>query len=244
MLHYLDDFIMVASNQASAVAQKQMLVSMWERLGVPMEVSKLEGPSQSIKFLGIEFDTVALQLRLPDEKLQRLKAGLTNCIQRDALFKKELENLVGLLQFTTKVVRPGCCFLRCLYSMQNIGSKPNHHVHLNRPAMADIMWWHLFISTWNGISMLWNHAFSQYVSQPQESDASDLTTKSAALAPMSHFQRWDRLRPLCIATKEMIPIVVAAAIFGKQWSQKVVQFHVDNMAVVQVIDATFCSDNL
>jgi len=48
---------------------------------------------------------------------------------------------------------------------------------------------------------------------------------------------------LCITSKEMIPIVVVAAIFGKQWSQKVIQFHVDNMAVVQVINATFCSDD-
>ena len=22
--------------------------------------------------------------------------------------------------------------------------------------MADIFWWHLFVSTWNGISMLWD----------------------------------------------------------------------------------------
>ena len=47
--------------------------------------------------------------------------------------------------------------------------------------------------------------------------------------------------PTVYQTKQMIHIVVAAAIFGKQWSQKVVQFRVDNMAVVQVINATFCS---
>ena len=39
-----------------------------------------------------------------------------------------------------------------------------------------------------------------------------------------HFQWWDRLRPLCIAMKEMIPIVVAAAIFGKEWPGKNVEF--------------------
>jgi len=50
-----------------------------------------------------------------------------------------------------------------------------------------------------------------------------------------HFQWWDNVRPLCIATKEMIPIVVAAAIFGKQWSQKVIQFHVNNMAAVHFL---------
>ena len=88
--------------------------------------------------------------------MQCLKSELARCIRRDALFKKELESLVGLLQFVTKVVRPGCCFLRRLYSMKCIGLKPNHHIYLNIPAIADITWWHLFISTWNGISMLWD----------------------------------------------------------------------------------------
>jgi len=37
--------------------------------------------------------------------------------------------------------------------------------------------------------------------------------------------------------------VVAAAIFGKEWSGEIVEFRVDNMAVVHVINATFCSDN-
>jgi len=100
-LHYLDDFIRVASSKTLAASQKQSLISTWEKLGVPMEVSKLEGPAQCIKFLGIEVDTVSLQLRLSADKLQRLKAELASCILRVTLFKKELESLVGLLQFAT-----------------------------------------------------------------------------------------------------------------------------------------------
>jgi len=57
---------MVASSQASVVvSQKQILVSLWERLGVSMGVSKLEGPFQSRKFFGIECFS-------PEEKLQHL----------------------------------------------------------------------------------------------------------------------------------------------------------------------------
>ena len=63
LLHYLDDFILVAKNHSEAIIQKNTLTTAWEKLGVPMEVSKLEGPSQTLKFLGIEVDTVNLQLR-------------------------------------------------------------------------------------------------------------------------------------------------------------------------------------
>ena len=93
-LHYLDDFIIVSPSQTSAEFDKQALVLLWECLGVPMEMSKLEGQSQTIKFLGIDIDTVALQLILPDDKLQCLKSELARCIRRDTLFKKELESLI------------------------------------------------------------------------------------------------------------------------------------------------------
>ena len=37
-------------------------------------------------------------------------------------------------------------------------------------------------------------------------------------------------------------MVLAAAIFGPQWSGKVVQFKIDNAAVVQVIEATYAQN--
>ena len=156
LLHYLDDFILVAKNHSEAIIQKNTLTTVWEKLGVPMEVSKLEGPSQTLKFLGIEVDTVNLQLHLPEDKLSQLKKELASLILARTVSKGDLESLVGLLQFATKVIRPGRPFLRQLYSAQNIGKLPTHHIRLNLSTMADILWWHLFISTWNGISMLWD----------------------------------------------------------------------------------------
>ena len=44
---------------------------------------------------------------------------------------------------------------------------------------------------------------------------------------------------LPIATKEMIPIVISAAIYGNQWTGKIVHFRTDNMAVVHVVNSLF-----
>ena len=38
-----------------------------------------------------------------------------------------------------------------------------------------------------------------------------------------------------IAVKELFPMVIAAAIYGNQWSGKLVLFRVDNLAVVEVL---------
>ena len=39
---------------------------------------------------------------------------------------------------------------------KTLGSHPEHHVHLNSSASADILWWHLFTADWNSMSMLWD----------------------------------------------------------------------------------------
>lgn len=71
LLHYLDDFIFTTASRVEAEEMKQVLISTWEELGIPLEPSKLEGPETCLTFLGIEVDTVALQLRLPSDKLSQ-----------------------------------------------------------------------------------------------------------------------------------------------------------------------------
>ena len=98
-LHYLDDFIVVAGNQYKPEQQKDTLLRTFDKLKVPIEQSKLEGPSTCRSFLGIEIDTESLQLRLPNSKLLNLKETLAECSQLRCLTKINLLKLTGLLQF-------------------------------------------------------------------------------------------------------------------------------------------------
>ena len=155
-LHYLDDYIFVAGDINPARLHKSTLLNVFTRLGIPVEQSKLEGPSTCLSFLGIEVDTGCLQLRLPNHKLADLMETLERCTEHESLRKKQLEHLTGLLQLATKVVRPGRPFLRRLYALQGIGNFSNHLVCLNRGAQADILWWYFFVKQRNGVSRLWD----------------------------------------------------------------------------------------
>ena len=55
-LHYLDNYILVASSKSEAEQQKQMLCSMFNKLKVPLKTSKLDGPATCLSFLGKEVD--------------------------------------------------------------------------------------------------------------------------------------------------------------------------------------------
>jgi len=45
-----------------------------------------------------------------------------------------------------------------------------------------------------------------------------------------------------LQVKELIPVVIAAALFGHQWQGHLVQMVVDNMSVVQVLNSTYSKD--
>ena len=58
VLHYLDDFALVAPDVGSAQHAKGEMCRLFSSLGLPLEPNKLEGPSSCLTFLRIEVDMV------------------------------------------------------------------------------------------------------------------------------------------------------------------------------------------
>lgn len=67
-------------------------------------------------FLGLEFDTVKMEARLPEDKLEKAIKRVAKLLEKSSsTTHKELQSLVGLFSFAAKVVYPGRAFLRRLY---------------------------------------------------------------------------------------------------------------------------------
>jgi len=72
-LHYLDDFLLLGPPKSSACAQSlQCTLQVCGDLGVPVAAHKTEGPACQLTFLGIQINTISMELSLPSEKLTRL----------------------------------------------------------------------------------------------------------------------------------------------------------------------------
>ena len=84
----------------------------------------------TITFLGMELDSVALEIRLPQEKLSQLKAVLASWRGRKVCRKRDLLSLIGLLSHACKVVRAGRSFLRRLIDLSTIAKHLHHFIRL------------------------------------------------------------------------------------------------------------------
>ena len=66
---------------------------------------KLEGPSTTVTFLGILIDTARLKLRVPLDKLARLRQLVASWLGKSSGRRLDLESLLGHLSHATVVVK-------------------------------------------------------------------------------------------------------------------------------------------
>ena len=242
IFHYVDDFIAVGRPQSAECADTLVIMkATCSESGAPIEEEKCEGPAITLPFLGMELDTVKLEIRLPSDKLERLKSLTAEWRGRKAGIKRELRSLIGILNHACKAVRQGRTFLRRLIDLTKAVKHPNHFIRLNTAARSDIMWWYEFANTWNGVSML-----SDRRTSPDTFVTSDASGRwgCGAYCEADWFQlQWGpESVHLHITIKELILIVIAATIWGKRWSKKTIIAQCDNAAVVAIINSGTSKD--
>ncbi len=97
------------------------------------------------------------------------------------------------------------------------------------PARADIAWWFTFLRSWNGVSLL-------PAAEPSQSILSDASGSWRCGATWNG--RWFQIPwppswvTTSVAPKELVPIVVAIALWGALWTGQRISCYCDNMAVV------------
>ena len=86
VIHYLDDYLLFSRLSSKECADALSLaLQLCKCLGIPVSAHKLEGPATILTFRGILLDTLKLEMRLPDDKLYRLKALIQSWRAKSAI---------------------------------------------------------------------------------------------------------------------------------------------------------------
>ena len=238
IIHYLDDFLFVGRPQTSECAVALDLAEgVCQCLGVPLALEKTEGPTCSLTFLGVCLDTEAMELRLPAEKLTRLAALVRQWQGRKKCQKRELLSLIGQLQHACRVVKPGRSFLRRMIDLSTTTSELHHRIRLNCGFRSDLEWWAMFLARWNGVRML-----SSLGRAPPDvrltSDASGWGCGAFSSSGRWFQCKWpESWAPIHITIKELAPVVIACALWGKEWQGQTVECRMDSAAVVAIVNS-------
>ena len=243
VIHYLDDFLIASYTMSECKSLISNFELMCKNLGVPLATEKTIGPASVITFLGLEIDTNKMCVRIPEEKLSRLKVELEGLLNKKKATLRELQSVTGLLNFCTRAIPPGRSFLRRFYDAMTGLYKPYHKVRVNSNLREDIRVWLTFLDLYNGVYKYdlyeWNDA-SDLNLYTDSAGSSHLGCAAIFVTEWVFFQwpvQW-RHTPLMrdITFLELVPIVLAIHIWGSILENKRIILNTDNNALVAILN--------
>lgn len=240
--HVLDDFCIVQACGHSCQSDLQNFENMCASLGIPLSPEKTCGPSTCLPFLGIELDSVVSEARLPTDKIQKCLRKIAEFYHRNKVTLKELQSLVGLLNFACSVV-PGRAFLRRLINLMEGVKHPMHHIRITAPVRADLKVWETFLEDFNGKSFFIDETFLTSPDLLLFTDAAASLGYSGIYGRNYFYGAWpSNMQDLHIQVLELYPIMLAVHMYGHLMSNHSVTFMSDNQSVVYVVNKMSSKD--
>ena len=234
--HYSDDYFIVKSQDLQETEKELANVKhILEHLNIPITTEKIEGPSTTITYLGIQINSHNQTIQLPDDKLHELITLLPTWLHKKKCTQKELLSLIGKLRFASKVIRPGRIFLSRLITIAHTVKRLHHSIYLNKEAQADVKWWIDNITHLNRRFVIPDNFTITSDDIKLYTDASS-TIGFRAIYHNAWFQStW----PSAFATssidyKELFAIWAACLTWGTQWPGKRIIFITDNKPITEI----------
>ena len=241
LLNYVDDF--VSAEVKSRIWQGyRHLTKLLQELGVDTSKEKLVEPTTRMEFLGITFDSRELIMEIPKAKIEEIITELDTWLYKTSASRKEIESLVGKLQFAAKCVRMGRTFIvRLINWIRGLNRHEQHRIPLE--ARKDITWWRRFLQEYNGVSLMWlvKHP------EPDTIVATDACKEGyGGIAGKEYFRgKFPReYRDMNIATLELKAVMVALKHWGSIMAGKYFWIHVDNQAVAIILNTGSSRDQM
>lgn len=151
---YLDDFLIISETKEICAKALSVLIQLLRKLGFSIQWGKVVDPTTCITFLGVELDSLAMTLRLPEDKLILLKQELQSSLLCTRFTKRQLQSLAGRLSWAAGVVRGRRVFLRRIFNTIRLLRQNYHRVRITSEVRKDLRWWSSFLFTLNGRSTL------------------------------------------------------------------------------------------
>ena len=219
-----------------------VLLELLRSLGFSISYHKVEPPTTSLVFLGIQIDSVKMQLSLPQDKVRELHTLVDSYALRRHASLKQLQSLAGKLVWACQVVRGGRSFLRRILDYTRPLRGARHKVKLGDDFFKDLSWWQHFLTTFIGKSI---SVDSYRPTVAVEADSCSLGM-GVVCGTDWFYVDWAADAPdihkLHINHKETAAIVVAARRWAPQWEGKSVTVFTDNQTAIHIVNRGTSAD--
>ena len=156
---YIDDILIMAETKQLAEKHTAMLVFLLTKLGFLLSQKSVYDPAQTMEFLGMVVDSLAMKLKVPGEKLKKLRQSARGLLNQETVSAREMSRLVGKMNAMSQGIPPAPLFYRCLQRDLSRALDRGHQSYeapcpLSQGAKEELQWWISYLEQWNGKSLL------------------------------------------------------------------------------------------
>lgn len=218
------------------------LYNLLRDLRIDLSEEKTIQPTTCAEVLGVWFDTELKIIAVTPDRIHETIILLESWRFKEFTTKKQLQSLIGKLQFMAKCVRPGRVFIsRMLLTLRGIPD--GGIVEVNKELKMDVKFWYEFLPRFNGVSVM--KCIDTGVPGAEMSSDCNLRACGAicdneyyhAEFPTSVLNTTDH-----ISQRELLTVVVSLKLWGDRIRGKKVHFHCDNSASVQCVNTGRAKD--
>ena len=245
--NYVDDLGGVEPTKERAQAAYDTLAWLLEDLGLQESKKKAVPPTTQITYLGVQFNSMTMQMSVPPEKLTEVKAEICRWVRKSTISKKELQSLLGKLFWVARVVKYARAFMGRLLDQLRSLSKVHDgkKVPFSEESKKDVRWWAEYLEHFNGVTMIINEdpimlTYEQLLDSPYTICAGDATPTGAGAWYGAEY--WCGNLPeslldtsIPIHLKEFWAVIVSAKVWGECWTGKTIMIFCDNDAVCDTV---------
>lgn len=232
VINYYDD-LSGANVGEQAMKDFQRVEEILKALGLEECPDKACPPSTEMEFLGVDYDSNEMTMSVTPERVNDTKEAAVKWDKKTVCSQLELQQLLGELQFVCRTVRQGRIFITRLLHLLS-GTDEDTPITVTEEALKDIRWFHRFLDTYNGISIM----PPLHWARPDEEISSDACLVGLGAACGSeyyHFALQDHMKRH-ISELEILALVAAVALWREKLRGKRVLAHCENMATVEVVN--------
>ena len=159
LLIYLDDILLFNQDPSRLVTDTNSLTHLLSNLGLVLNTKKsVTIPTREIEFLGMEIDSVKMNIALPQDKLDNIRNQCESLLEAKSTTVHRMSQLIGTLTSTLQAVQPAPLYYRALQMTKTKELLKNKSyaatMMLTDQCKLELQWWVQNLVTWNGRAII------------------------------------------------------------------------------------------
>ena len=235
-INYLDD-LGAAENEDEAERAFECLGRILSAIGIQEAHDKASPPSYMMVFLGILINTLMMTLEITHERRKELMQLLEAWSHKKSSTLREVQSLLGKLNFVCSTVRAGRVFITRI--IEEIKSHPiRGRRRISKELKKDVEWWRRFMNMFNGVTIIPDPNWSR----PDEVISTDASLKmcggwSSPKFFKAAFPTWLlKRKDISINELELISFVISLRLWEKRLMNANILAYCDNKSSVDIVN--------